>query len=384
MMKKVMVLLVSGFFLMLAAFPAAAQPWTTAKGSAVIRQGEVIKGDYYFQGDTLEVAGEIEGDLLVLVGEVTVTGTVKGDLLGVVWEKLTVNGSVAGNLRVAANQLEVNGTVGKTLTTAALKAKINPSARIGEGLMGLCYQLGFHGAVNGPARLTGYAETTVGGTINGPLQIRGVPVTWLKTARVEGDVDDYTGVTDTSRSSTATINGEYRIHENPEAMSRVFKASLLFSLMWFMGNILIGLIIYKLFPRTSWQITEPSAVNFRRCLKAGLLGVLGIPLLFVILILTQVGIPLAILLILFYIVLMLFSNVLLYLWVGRLIFLKSRLNVRRHPVLLIITGGFALSLLGFVPFIGFILQIIGFGMVLSNIRTEIESGPSRLSERGGL
>lgn len=383
-MKKIAWLLWSGIFLVILAFPAVAQPWTMASGTAVIRQGEVIKGDYYFQGDSLEVEGEIEGDLLVMAGEVTINGNVKGNLLGVVWEKLTVNGSVSGDLRVAAGQLELNGTVGETLAGAAIKGELNSSSRIEGGILGHFHQLALRGTVNGPARVTGYAATTVGGVINGSFQVRGVPVKWLKTARVEGDVDDYTGVTDTSRSSEATIGGDYRIHQDNETLARVLKALLLFSMIWFIGNILIGLVLYKLFPRTSWQITEPSAVNFRRYLGIGMLGAFGIPVLIVILFLTQVGIPLAILLILAYIMLLLFSNVLLYLWIGRLIFLKSRLDVRRHPVLLIITGGFGLMLLGFIPFVGYIMQIIGFGMVLANIRPEIESGSSRLAGRGDL
>ncbi|HOP73458.1 MAG TPA: polymer-forming cytoskeletal protein [Bacillota bacterium] len=383
-MKKIMCLLLSGLLLMLLAFPAAAQPWTIARGTTVIRQGESIKGDYYFRGETLEVAGDIEGDLLVLAGEVIITGNVKGNLLGVVWEKLTVNGSVAGDLRVAAGQLELNGTVGETLASAAMKAEINSSARVDGGMLGYYHQLALRGTINGPVRVTGYAATTVGGVINGSFHVRGVPVKWLEKAVVEGDVDDYTGVTDTSRSSQATIRGEYRMHQNNEMLARFLKAFLLFSLMWFMGNILIGLVFYKLFPRTSWKITEPSVMNFKRYLKVGLLGSFGIPLLIVVLFLTQVGIPLAVLLILVYIILLLFSNVLLYLWIGRIIFLKSSLNTRRHPVLLIITGGFGLTLLGFIPLVGHILQIIGVGMVLANIRPEIESGSSRLAGRGDL
>lgn len=161
------------------------------------------------------------------------------------------------------------------------------------------------------------------------------------------------------------------MHQDNEFIFKVMKNLLIFSLMWFLGSVLTALVFYKLFPRTSWRISDPSAVYFRKNLWTGFLGALGIPVIIFVLFITRVGIPLAILLILGYITLLLFSNVLLYLWMGRLIFSRSRLDLRRHPVLLIITGGIALAVVGLIPLAGYFLQVIGFGMVLSQIRPEL-------------
>lgn len=357
-------------FLIFAAFPAIAGPWELLKGNAVIRPGEVVYGDVLFYGEYLEIAGEVRGDVLVLAGEVDVSGTIDGNFLGMVGGKLTVSGAIRGDLRALARQLTVTGSVTESVTAAAMAAEISSTARVGQGLLGIFHQIALTGTVDGPARITGYAVTEIGGKINGDLEVRGVPIKWLETTEISGNVDDYSGISDTTGSKKAQIAGEYRIHQDNELVLRVIRSLLLFNIMWLLGSLLVGLVGYKLFPRTCWRISEPSVAHFRRYLLAGVTGALGIPLVSVLLIISRVGIPLAVLLILVYVILLLFSNIPLYLMVGRLLFSKVQLNTRRYPVLLIVSGGLVVALVGLIPFVGYLVQLIGFGMVVGNIRPE--------------
>lgn len=360
-----------GILIFMMALPALAVPWKVNHGNTFIRKGEVVRGDLYFAGESLEIEGEVQGDVLVIAEEVKVTGKIDGSLFGLVYGKLTVDGSIGEDLRVVASQAVIGGTVGETVSSAAMMATFTPKSVVNKGIIGLYHQAKLSGRVDGGARITSYGAMALGGKINGDVQLRGVPVTWAKGATVHGNVDDYSGTANTAAATRANISGDYRMHQDNEFIFKVMKNLLIFSLMWFLGSVLTALVFYKLFPRTSWRISDPSAVYFRKNLWTGFLGALGIPVIIFVLFITRVGIPLAILLILGYITLLLFSNVLLYLWMGRLIFSRSRLDLRRHPVLLIITGGIALAVVGLIPLAGYFLQVIGFGMVLSQIRPEL-------------
>lgn len=371
-MKKLAIMGLALMCLILMAFPAAAEPWKVLKGNAVIRQDEVVAGDLFFYGEYLEVAGEVRGDVLVMAGEVNVSGVIDGNFLGIVGKQLTVGGQIRGDLRALAHQMVVEGTVAETVTAAAVMTEISSTALVGEGLWGVFQQIALAGTVDGPAWISGYAATEISGKINGDLQVRGVPVRWMETAEIAGDVDDYSGVTDTEQGKNARISGEYRIHQDNELVLKVIKSLLLFNLMWLLGSLLVGMIGYKLFPQTCWRISEPSVAHFRRYLLVGLASALGTPLVIVLLVISRVGIPLAVLLTLFYLILLFFSSIPLYLGVGRILFAKFRPDIRRHPVLLILSGGLVVALLGLIPFVGYFVQLIGFGMVVGNIRMERE------------
>lgn len=349
-----------------------AQDWEIAKGSRVIRQDETVSGDLYFSGDYLEISGVVQGDLLVFAREVKLTGIVEGDFLGLVGEKFTVEGKIGGDLRGFAQQLEIGGTVAETMTAAGLQGEFAPTAQIGKGLIGKFHTVKFLGNVVGSTSITGYVQTELGGKIEGSLELRGVPATWNETMEISGDVNDYTGNTDTSQVNRIKLGGDYRIHQDTEALVKLRKQFFLLSLIWFMGCLLMAIILYKLFPRTVWQLSEP---NFRRLqlnLLKGLAAAFGIPLLIVLLIISRVGIPLAILLSLGYIMVLLFSNVILCLWSGRLIFAKTRFNQKRYGVMLILIGGLVLSFAGMIPVVGLILPVVAFGMAVSFIQPEKE------------
>lgn len=370
-MKKIIFGLLGGvLFVLLLGIPVLAGPWQLSGGERIIRKGHVVEGDLIFSGDQLEVEGEIKGDLLVFAREVSISGRVEGSILGLVWEKFSLQGTVERDLRVLANELNLSGMVKRSLTAGAVKIYTSPDSQVGTGILGYCSELKLEGQVEGPVEVDSYGLTKIGGRIAGDLKVSGAQVEWLPPVEVGGKVTDLTGITSPPVQNGVKIGGEYRIQrEKIDPQKEFFKWAAFVSLVWLLGNLLISLIFYRLFPRTSWIMSEPTTVNFRGSLAIGLLGFIVIPVVILILILTVVGIPLAILLGLFYLMLLFFSGVPLNLWFGRLIF-KSRL----HPSLLIVFGGLFLMLLSSIPWAGFMVQavvmIMGFGVILRNVKIQ--------------
>jgi len=324
-----------------------------------------------FSGDSLEINGEIKGDLIVWSGRVIVNGRIDGSILGAVWDKLVINGEVLGHVRGLANEMRVNGKVDGSITTASAVFNTSSHSLIGKGLLGIFSKLDLRGTVNGPVDVKSVPLTQISGRINGNIKAQGVPVTWQAPLEINGTINDYSGVTnDPSKIKGITLKGKYFLHQPQESNSDSSGVIRLISIVWFIGSLLASLILYRLFPRTLWTITEPTSGNFRRSIISGLVSIIGIPILMLILVLTVVGIPLAVLLGLVYGMLLFFFGIPINLWFGRLIF-KSRF----HPSLMIIFAGILLMLISFIPVINMafllVFLLLGSGMMIGNIRPQI-------------
>ncbi len=370
-MRRFAVLIGIFYLLLVVAVPCMAGSWQTLSGNEVIAQDAVIENDLFFNGDRLEVNGEIKGDLIVWAGQVVINGRVNGNILGVIWDKLIINGEVQDHIRGFATNFEMNGRVDGSITVVAVMFNSSPKSMIGKGILGAFSKLSLKGEVEGPVDINSAPTTKIGGKINGNLKCQGAPITWQSPVEITGAVHDYSGFSnDPAKIKGVQIGKGYHLHQPETAYSAYSKVITLISIVWFIGSLLASLVLFRIFPRTFWVITEPGPINFRRNMLIGLLSFFGLPLLIIILSFTIVGIPLAILLGLIYLLLVLFSGIPLNLWFGRLLF-KSRL----HPSLMIIIGGLLIMLINFIPVVNLIVPLIflwlGFGMVLGNIKPQI-------------
>lgn len=359
---------------------ALASPWYLESNNRTIAQAEQISGDLIFSGDRLQIDGEVKGDLIVQATQVIINGRVDGSVIGVVWDKLTVKGTVERDIRILARDVVVSGTVNRSLTAAGLNLETTSTSRIQNGILAYFASMKLKGAVEGPVDLSGLNSTVVGGRIAGNLKVTGAPLRWSAPAEIRGEVIDGTGIARVPRVPQGVKIGGYRVAATaPTEQSLITKAMAFFSLVWFLGSLLLSLIFFKIFPKTAWRITEPNAANIRRSLLVGLIGFFAIPLAIVVLFFTLVGIPVAIFLILCYILLLLFAWVPLNLWAGRFLF-----HSRLRPSLMIILGSLALLLVGFIPLLSLVAQLvltwIGFGMIIGHLKPEIKE-ESRLNLR---
>lgn len=104
------------------------------KGETVrIRSGEVVQGDRYVAGGSVDVAGRLEGDLVAAGATVSVPGEVTGDaVLG--GSVVSIGGHVGESVRVVSSQLFVSGTIDGDLVFCGGNLQIASGARIGGDL----------------------------------------------------------------------------------------------------------------------------------------------------------------------------------------------------------------------------------------------------------
>lgn len=355
------------------AIPTQAGSWKIESGVFKLAQDQIIEGDLFFKGERLEIDGTIQGDLVLFSDDVIINGRIDGSILGAVSRKLRNNGVVGGSLRGFINEvyLNKNGVINGSISAFAVKLITDAGSVIENGIIGRFTEVDLKGRVTGPILINNALSAKISGEINGDIRIRGVPVKWVPPLTITGKVIEFTGYDNNpAKLEGITLNGEYQSQKPVQDQIAFLRGATIFSFVWFLGSLLASLVLYRLFPRTAWNVTQPSAANFRRSLLLGLIGLVGLPFLIIILAITIVGLPLAILLGLFYLILLLFAGIPVNLWFGRLIF-KSRLN----PVLMTVLGGLFLALLNLLPIIGLLLNpfllVLGMGMIIGNIRLQV-------------
>ena len=360
MFSLILVLLVS--------LPGAAAAWEIKGGNETITKDQTVAGDLIFSGQSLVIDGVVKGDLVVMAQEVVVNGSIEGSIIGLVWEKLTINGVIQGSLRVLASELTLSGNVKRNLLIMAPKFYAERSSMVGDGIIGLAGETILAGRVGGPVELRSLNTNTISGHFNDRVILYGVAPKWKAPAQVLGRLVDYT---QNSKDPSVVKGVKIAKYQRSQEVfdDNLFKTLFWVSFIWFLGNLLMSLIFYSFFPRTAWEVSDPSVINFRKNLLIGLFSLFLIPVIMILLCITVVGIPLAVLIGSFYLVLLLFAGVPLNLWFGRVLF-----KTRFKAIWLIILGSLALLGIGMVPILGImaemIFSFIGIGMLVGMVKPQ--------------
>jgi len=241
---------------------AAAEP--RAGGTVIVEAGETT-GDLEAFGGTVVVRGTVDGDLRAVGGSVQIEGTVTGDV-DATTGNVYVEGTIEGDLRGAGGHVQIaeSGTVGGTL-------------EVGAG------------------------SVVIAGTVGGNARIGADSITLAPTAVLDGSLE-YDGTLD--RATDAQVAGS--VTENPGLSVGGGPipdvAGFVFSVYFLLVNLLVGALLLLAFPRFSAGLVDRTV---ERPGATGVLGVgtlLGAPVALVLIALTILGIPLALLGIVGYVV----------------------------------------------------------------------------------
>jgi cytoskeletal protein CcmA (bactofilin family) len=265
-------------------------------GQLILPESERITEDLYAFAERVVIDGVIEGDLLVVAGELVINGTVHGDVLGLVGGPVRIDGTVDGSLRVAAVSVEVGGSVGDDVAAVAVEARVGGA--VGRDLLVVTGETRVDGPVGRDIRGQGF-RLSVDGAVDRNVIVRVDALTLGPAARVAGDViyesSSDAGVAETAEVSGALVRQAAITPVLTRAITRMVGVLSLF------GFIVAGLVGQWLFRATSVRaVTEAG----ERPVRAALVGagmLIGPPILVLPLFFTLVGIPVALIIIVLWI-----------------------------------------------------------------------------------
>ena len=323
--------------------PGIAAAETLAGGSVSIEADETV-GDTSAIGGTVVVDGTVDGDLSVYAGDI----------------RITEHAEVTGIVRAYGGTVTVEGSVGGNVLAYGGSVAVGPTADIDRSF----------GAVAG--------DVDLDGRIGGDASVIAGSVTLAGTALIEGNLNHFGEL----RNDGGTVEGAIQDGNDLALGPPTGVFTTAFAVALFVGDLLLGAVLLRVAPRFA-----DSAVGTIRAEPAstgavGLAAALGTIGAVAVLAVTIVGLPLAVGLLL---------SFLLLAWVARIYgqYAVGSLALSRTPYgnryLALVVGVVGVSVLGIVPYLGPVVGTVVFGLGAGVVVLGLRSLWRLVAERrGGL
>ena len=350
-MKKSGIVLLS---LLLFPFLTLAQGSIYKSGSLVqVQEADSIQKQLIAAGETVEMSGWLGNDFLSAGRFMMLKGMVSDDAF-IAGQQVIIDGEIGDLLVSAGETIIVNGVIRGDAFLGAREIRITEGARI-----------------EGNAVLGGATVVLEGAEIGG----------WLKAAgdelRLNGQIGEFTdlysnyvtfgeeyvaslGTTITSeetvyRENLGVVPADLTLNVQEEPVVFIILSKIIF----YLSVLITGMILLRIFQKTALDIHKFATEKFWKNTGVGLLTFIGVPLAVVLLLLPVLTIPLSILLLLVYLLALFIGYLLVALTLG----VMAILYFRGEPKVSTYYWGLALgmiiiAILTNLPFIGFVLNAV--------------------------
>jgi cytoskeletal protein CcmA (bactofilin family) len=315
-------------------------------GQNIEIKSEGIKGDAAIAGANVKISGGITGYLMAAGADVNIDAPIGNDLWAA-GANIVVNNSVADNVMLAGSSvvIEEKASVGHDARIAAgnveIKGKINRNLNIAAGNVQISSEIG--------GDTTVYTEKLTlnpGAIVRGNLVVNSPNEPVISPdAKVFGRVDYHK--TERSQNSSSNAFGNW--------FGNWF--------MTFLWITVLGLVAVWFSPVWTNRVAEMLKAETAKSLLTGLIVMIVVPIVFILLLVTVIGLPLAFLLGAMSFVAFLFSGVFISYFVGDW-FLHQIKRWETSNVLKIVFGTLLVTFVMALPWIGGLakLAVMFFGV----------------------
>lgn len=342
----------------------------------VLEKSQVVNKDYFAAGGSVTVSGTVNGDAYLAGGNILMDGTVNGDLL-VAGGSINIIGPVRNNIRVFGGNITINSVVGGNVTVGAGNVQITSSAKIGGGLVGGAGNVSVLAPVARGVTM-GVGQLHIANTVGGDIAAGVNQLSFDNGARVGGNVT-YWSDTEARLGADATVAGQLvrqllPKHAKAPGMAKpaagVVAAGLagvfaILKITELVGLLALGLVMIRFIPVFMKQTVEMTEKSAGKAFLVGLVTVIVLPILTVILFVTFIGVPFAVLAIAATGILLILSKVFTSLFVGTKVL--SLLKVKANMYWAYAAGLLIMTILLFVPILGWLVAIVLYLMATGGI-----------------
>ncbi|WP_018616423.1 hypothetical protein [Segetibacter koreensis] len=344
----------------------------------------------YVAGGTVTIDAPIYGDLIIAGGNITINDSVANDVL-LAGGTATINGNVGDDIRCAGGQMYVRKNVGGELFVTGGRIEIDKDVIVNKGLMSSGGNIIVNGTIKGNANafggnivFNGIAEKgldcrggqiEMNGTVMGKTILAAQQIAIGNNASFNNDVRywDRRGTLDFRQS---VKNGSAIFDPSLKVTSGewyFFGFATIIGLLWYVGMALLMIaLVQYLFSRTMQKSAETVFNTAVKSAGYGLLFLISVPIATIILMVTVIGIPIAIMLASAYIMLILLSTVITSVVASNWINNRYKSNWKyRHLVFTAFGVFIVLKVVSYTPFFGPLVMLAlvctAFGAILLNI-----------------
>lgn len=322
-----------------------------------LQVSERIADDLYMAGGSVSSAGVVAGDLIVAGGSIVVSGDVGADVIAG-GGTVTVLSNVGDDVRVGGGTVLVQGRVSGDVIVGGGQVTVGGPGVGGDVIVG-GGTVRIDAPVAGNLKIAG-GVVYINAPIAGDISIEADKVTLGSAAVVAGNLT-YKAKAELVKEDGAVITGKVTFEPRVRQHASAALVAGLISL-WVVGKFLMlltcALVVGLIFRRYSTEAVEKATERPMLELGRGFLVIMGLPVVSMLLMVTVVGIPLGILGWIGFIALSLFAWIMAPILVGSIAhsyFSKSDMEVSWKTILL---GVFLFELVGLVPLLGSVAQML--------------------------
>ncbi|MGH8251897.1 MAG: bactofilin family protein [Steroidobacteraceae bacterium] len=264
----------------------------------VVLLDEPIEGNAFAAGARVEVLERVDRSAFVSGGDVTVAGSVGRNLYAAGGD-VRLEGEVEGDVRAAGGKVRM-----------ASGARIDGDASFAGGSIDVDGEIG--------AGLRAYGESIfINGRVGGDVEAAGERIRIGPDARIEGRVE-YRSSRDIQVDPQAQIAGGIsELQKDRRWLRKVgHGAAIVGGITISLGMVLLGALLILAMPRFSREAASTIRQKPWQSLGLGCIMLVGLPFAIIVLLVTVIGIPLALLLVFGYVVLMLLGYLVAAIFVG--------------------------------------------------------------------
>jgi len=331
---------------------AAAEPKEAAGPTAVER---TAGGDHFAAGGSLRFSTPVSGDLFAFAGNIDVDSTVGGDAV-VAGGNVRIGAPVAQSVYAAGGQVVIITTIGRNARIAGGQVEIDRRAQIAGNMTVAGGHVKLEGRINGEVNAGG-GSVVIDGPVGGDVAVTAGSVELGPDARIGGRLR-YASRGELNRHAQAQVLGgverlpfdEGGPRDEPQ---REVRRSVGWA--WILGLLLIAAVLSAALPDPTRRVAETLLNRPLMSLLVGFVALVCLPVAAFVLLLTVIGAPLALLVVLLYLALLLTGYVGTGIAIGHWSlrrFAAARTTQRAATVIAAAAGMLVVALLGKLPWIG--------------------------------
>jgi len=362
--------------LALLAFPLAAFAFTFSDGEAKLP--ETITDDFYTVGQNVSLENPVYGDMMAAGGQVKIDAPVSQDLV-LVGGHISIQGEIGDDARLAGGDIQIDSIVKDDLIVGGGTIELGDKGFVGGDFIFGAGSVKINGEINGNV-LGATNELFINNEIKGNVRLMDIEkITFGPKGKVLGDFS-YRSPKASADITSETVKGKitYSATEMPidQKDFRKIAWGILsgFSIFGFLSLLFTGLFFLWAFRH--FLVIAVGAANTKSLpsLGIGFLAAFVTPVLVLILLVTGIGLPLALIVLLVWGLLLFVGKLVGILMIGMRLIRTNEKSSFPRLYWAFAVGAFLFSVLALIPVLGWILRLLlsllGIGallLVLTNL-----------------
>lgn len=303
----------------------------------------------FLTGDEISLSEALADDLYIAGNGVMINKDVEQDVFAG-GQSIRIDANIGQDVFAGGNSVKITGTVGDDIFAGGEMVEIDVTSVDDIFAGGNRVEISKDTVVNGDV-FAGGQTVIIAGTVKGDVKIWGDNMVIKSGAVIEGDLTTY-GEKEPTIEKGATVNGE-RKHHTKEAKAVGMSGSVAGWVSSVLAWFVLGLVLLYLVPQFTKSVTETALKRSGKSLLLGALwALLFIPLV-VLLMITIIGIPLAMIVLLltiaFFMLAIGYSMIIIGIWIMNKISKTENAEVSWQHVLL---GVVMYKVIKLVPIVG--------------------------------